>query len=276
MKSNKITKFLEKADIFTKKNSPAILAGLAVVGVLSTVYCAWKAAPRADDILEKHRKEMNSVKKGDKDAKRSVVKETAKELVPVILPTFAMTTATILAILGSHSVSARRVAALSTAYAMSKDMVSDLNEQMVKDFGPKKAKAVKDAVFEKKVKEEHKDDIPLRDEGMRKRGMYWCREYYTGQVFQTNADIINRARNAMSSRIQSEMYITLGEFWGELLSYGSIGMEPLFRTPIKDELGWGVDDLVNGNLDISYTSVLDDDDSPILALEYSCQHDFRR
>lgn len=275
MKSNKLTKFLEKADIFTKKKSPAILAGLAVVGVLTTVYCAWKAAPRADDILEKHRKEMNTVKKGDKDAKHAVTKETAKELIPVVLPTFAMTTATILAILGSHSVSARRVAALSTAYAMSKDMVTDLNEQMIKDLGPKKAKAVKDAVFEKKIKEEHKDDIPIRDDLMRKKGMYWCRDYYTTQTFQTNADIINRARNAVSSRIRSEMYVTLGEFWEELRSYGSLGMDEMFRSPMKDMFGWTVDDLVNGNLEISYTSVLNDNDSPILALEYDVRKDFR-
>ena len=52
MKGNKVMEFLEKAEIFTKKNSPVILTGLAVVGVISTAYSAFKAGPRADKILE--------------------------------------------------------------------------------------------------------------------------------------------------------------------------------------------------------------------------------
>lgn len=276
MKKNKLTEFLGKADVFTKKNSPALLAGAAVVGVLTTVYCAWKAAPKADDILAKHKKEMETVKKGDKAAKRAVTKETAKELVPVVAPTILMAGATCAAIVGSQKINARRIAALSAAYTLSKDMVSDLNEQMLKDFGPKKANAVKDAVFEKKVKEEHTDDIPKRNDLMRKRGLYWCRDYLTGGLFMTNANIINTAITDISTRISSEEYITLGEFWDALESAGSIGMESIRRSAAKDLFGWTVDDLNRGRLDISYRAVLDDDDeSPILALEYDARSEFR-
>ena len=58
MKGNKVMEFLEKAEVFTKKNSPVILTGLAVVGVISTAYSAFKAGPRADKILEEYRKDM--------------------------------------------------------------------------------------------------------------------------------------------------------------------------------------------------------------------------
>lgn len=268
MKKGTLTSMFSRLDGFTKKNSPAILAGCAVVGVITTVYCAWKAAPRADDILKKHRKEMDSVKKGDKEARRAVTKETVKEMVPVVAPTALMAGSTVACIIGSQRLNGKRIAALSAAYAMSKDMVNDLNEQMIKDLGPKKAQAVKDAVFEKKVTEEHPEGTPVRDEIMRKKGMYWCRDYYTGCTFQTNAFIINQAITDISARVGGEMYITLGEFWQSLQDAGSSGMESMFRTPVKDQFCWTADDLKNGRLDISYTSVLDEDDSPILALDY--------
>lgn len=275
MKQTKLGILLEKADRFTKKNSPVILAGCAIAGVVATVYCAWKASPKAEEVLKKHREDMKTVKKGDKEAKRAVTVETVKEMTPIVAPTVIMAGATITAIIGSQKINSRRIAALSAAYTMSSDLVKDLNDQMQKEFGKKKADKVKDAVFEKKMKEENGGDIPKRDPGMVKKGLYWCRDYYTGNLFMTNANIINKAINAISTRVRSEMYITLGEFWNTLEDCGSIGMERLAISPLKDEFGWTVDDLVNGTLDISYTSVLDEDDMPILAIEYSLHHDFR-
>lgn len=276
MKQNKVTQFLEKVNVKTRENSPAILAGVAVLGVLATVYSAWKAAPKAEEVLKKHREDMATVKKGDTKAKTAVYEETVKELVPIVLPTIISAGGTCAAIIGSQSMNARRIAALNAVATLSNGMVKDLNEQMIKSVGPKKAKEVKDAVFEKKVKEEHGDDIPVRDEKMRKKSLYWCRDYYTGNLIQTNAMIINQAITDVSSRIGSEMYMSLGEFWQALEKFGSSGMENLFRSPMKDEFGWSVDDLNQGRLDISYRSVLDDDDSPILALEYSVKSNYRR
>lgn len=152
MKSNKLTDLLEKAEVFTRKNSPVILTGLAIVGVISTAYAAYKAGPRADKILEEYRKDMKDCHPNDKETKRAVVGETVKKMIPVMAPPIIMGGTTIACVVGSHSVSSRRIAALSAAYSLSESTVKNLNSKMEEMLGEKKARAVKDAIMKDKLK----------------------------------------------------------------------------------------------------------------------------
>lgn len=274
LKGPKILQFWEKGKAITKEQSPAILAGLAVVGVISTAYCAWKAAPRYEEVLERHKEDMKKVKKGDKEAERAVKKETAKDLVIILGPMIISLGASIGMIIGSQRISARRITALSAAYTLSSDMVKDLNQQMKAEFGPKKTDQVKQKVMEKRVRESNDGDLPTRTPAMCQSGLYWCRDYYTGQMFQTSSFIIGQAIVEASTEASRESYTTLKDFYYALQKHGSKEMENIFRSPIGDQFGWLVDDISDGSLPISYTAVLADDGSPILALEYEVRHDY--
>lgn len=274
MKSNKVTELLEKAEIFTKKNSPVILTGLAIVGVISTAYAAYKAGPRADKILEAYRKDMRDCHPNDKEAKRAVVGETVKKMVPVVAPPIIMGGTTIACIVGSHSVSSRRIAALSAAYSLSETTVKNLNSKMEEMLGEKKARAIKDSIMKDKLKADSEKDKKILSDGqlvIPSDGTVLCKDLYSGRLFYSNAEKIKQAIAKCSYEIISDMYISLNDF------YEAIDSPQLPRIPMGEDLGWNIEDTINGKLPITLSALLTDDNKPCLCIDYdiSVRADFR-
>lgn len=274
MKRNKVTEFLEKAEIFTKKNSPVILTGLAIVGVISTAYAAYKAGPRADKILEAYRKDIRDCHPNDKEARMAVVGETVKKMVPVVAPTIIMGGTTIACIIGSHSVSSRRIAALSAAYSLSETTVKNLNSKMEDMLGEKKARAIKDSIMKDKLKADSEKDKKILSDGqlvIPNDGTVLCKDLYSGRLFYSNAEKIKQAIAKCSYEIISDMYISLNDF------YEAIDSPQLPRIPMGEDLGWNIDDTINGKLPITLAALLTDDNKPCLCIDYdiSVRDDFR-
>lgn len=274
MKRNKVTEFLEKAEIFTKKNSPVILTGLAIVGVISTAYAAYKAGPRADKILEAYRKDIRDCHPNDKEARMAVVGETVKKMVPVVAPPIIMGGTTIACIVGSHSVSSRRIAALSAAYSLSETTVKNLNSKMEDMLGEKKARAIKDSIMKDKLKADSEKDKKILSDGqlvIPNDGTVLCKDLYSGRLFYSNAEKIKQAIAKCSYEIISDMYISLNDF------YEAIDSPQLPRIPMGEDLGWNIDDTINGKLPITLAALLTDDNKPCLCIDYdiSVRDDFR-
>lgn len=274
MKRNKVTEFLEKAEIFTKKNSPVILTGLAIVGVISTAYAAYKAGPRADKILEAYRKDIRDCHPNDKEARMAVVGETVKKMVPVVAPPIIMGGTTIACIVGSHSVSSRRIAALSAAYSLSETTVKNLNSKMEDMLGERKARAIKDSIMKDKLKADSEKDKKILSDGqllIPNDGTVLCKDLYSGRLFYSNAEKIKQAIAKCSYEIISDMYISLNDF------YEAIDSPQLPRIPMGEDLGWNIDDTINGKLPITLAALLTDDNKPCLCIDYdiSVRDDFR-
>lgn len=264
MKGNKIMEFLEKAEIFTKKNSPVILTGLAVAGVISTAYSAFKAGPRADKILEEYCKDMRDCHPKDKEAKRAVIGETVKKMVPVLAPTVIMGGSTIACVVGSHSISSRRIAVLSAAYSLSESTVKNLNSKMEEMLGEKKTRAIKDSIMKDKLRESEKNDQKLLGDGnviIPDNGYVLCKDLHSGRSFYSTAEKIKQAILKCSSDVQQDMWVSLNEFYDE------IGSPQLEHIPLGDDLGWNVEDTVYGQLPITLTAILTDDGKPCLCVD---------
>lgn len=251
---------------FGKKESPAILAGLAVVGLIGTVVAAYKAGAKADKILEEHKKNMELVDPEDKEAKKAVQKETAIQMVPVIAPVVIMGAATAACIIGSQKASKRRIAALSAAYTVAESSVKELNGKMKDMFGEKKVREIKDSIAKDKV---NADPAPSQNQIiMTGEGDVLCKDLYSGRYFRSNAQKIGQAINTLSNRVRNEMYVSLNDLY-DLLNI------PLI--PLGDDLGWNVDDIYDGNIPITFTAVLNEKSEPCLCVEYDIQvrTDFR-
>lgn len=275
MKGNKLTDWLGKAEIFTKRNSPVILTGFAIVGLISTAYSAYKAGPRADKILEEYRKDMKDCHPNDKEAKRAVVGETAKKMIPVLAPPIVMGGATIACIVGSHSASSRRIAALSAAYSLSESTVKNLNNKMEEMLGEKKARAVKDAIMKDKLREAEKKDQKLIADGniyVPDNGYVLCKDLHTGRPFYSTAEKIKQAIVKCSFDVQQDMWVSLNDFYDE------VGSPQLDHVPLGDDLGWNVEDTVRGQLPITLTAILTDDGKPCLCVDadISVRRDFKK
>lgn len=267
MKPNKFTELLTKAEGFTKKNSPAILSGLAIVGVFTTAVSAYKAGPIAKKIQKQKEEDMKIVAPDDKAGKRAVAIEYVKEMTPVMLPTVISSAATVSCIVGSHTISNKRIAVLSAAYTLSENAVKDLNNKMNEMLGEKKTRTIKDAIVKDKLQknpppEDHTHIIMTTD------GDVLCKDEYTGRYFHSNPEKINQAINAISSDCMQDNYVSLNDFY-EMIN--------LPKIPMGDDLGWNVDDCIRGKLPIYISAQLTEENRPCLCVEYdiSIRHDFR-
>lgn len=274
MKWNKLVDLLGKVEVFSKKNSPAILTGIAIVGVISTAYAAYKAGPKAEKILEECQKDMKDCRRDDKEAKKAVFVEASKKMVPVMAPPVIMGGMTIACMAGSLSVSNRRIAALSAAYTISESTVKSLNGKMEEILGEKKARAVKDAIMKDKLKADSEKDQKVRSNEtfiMSGNGTVLCKDLHSGRLFYSNAEKINQAIAKCSYDLISEMYVSLNDLY---LAINSPQLEPI---PLGDDLGWNIDDVKDGRLPITLTALLTEDNQPCLCIDYDIgvRTDFR-
>lgn len=241
-----------------KKNSPAILTGLTLVGIAVTAYKAYKAGIVASDILNKHREEMDLVKPDDKNAKRAVTKETVKALAPVVVPVILMGAVTGGCAVGAQSINGRRIAALSAAYTVTEKSLNDLNAKMKDMLGTKKAQSVKDNIAKDKLKEA---GVPNDNQVViTGAGDVLCMDEYSGRFFKSNAQKIDQAVNKLNNTVRCCRYVSLNDF------YDLIG---LARIPLGRDLGWNEEDTIgDGRLPISFTAILNDNNEPVLCVEY--------
>lgn len=258
-KNNKIVNFVvgltEKAD----KNKPAILAGVAVVGVFVTAFSAYKAGIKAKEILDEKKLDLKDVDPKDKETKKSIAVETIKEMVPVVAPPVIMGVATAACIISSHNESAKRIALVSAAYNLSETAVKDLNNKMQEVLGDKKTKTIKDAIVKDKL-DADKDNKPSNDVIMMcTDGNVLCKDIYTGRYWPCNAEKIKQAIVKLSSDIQQEMYVELNDLYYE------VGLE---QIPAGNDLGWHVEDCSRGLLPITLSALLTEDGKPCLCMDY--------
>lgn len=117
---------LAGAVLKTKAQSPAILFGAGVVGVVSTVVLASKATLKLEDILDDTNEKLEMVKTLNHDkyteqdrAKDKVVvyTQTIINIGKLYAPAFGIGILSIAALTGSHHILTKRNAALTAAYA---------------------------------------------------------------------------------------------------------------------------------------------------------------
>ncbi len=268
MKGNKLFDLIETIGEETKKNSPMILTGLAIVGLISTAYLSYKAGIKADKIIEKYKKDIKSHAPSceeDKENKKNITIETAKKMVPVIAPPIIMGGVTLACIIGSHSVSNRKIAALSAAYSLSESTVKNLNGKMEEMLGEKKTRSIRDSIMKDKLEKDSEKDKKLMDNGsiiIPNDGTVLCKDLYSGRLFYSTAEKINQAIAKCSYDLISDMYVSLNDF------YDAIDSPQLKPIPMGNDLGWNVDDSQNGKLPIYLTALLTEDNKPCLCVEY--------
>lgn len=272
----KMTLLLTKALKFADDKSPAILTGVTCAGIVATAFAAYKAGPKIEKIKEAHKKAMDELNKdygNDKvtdlefrQEKRKINAETAKDLVPEVLPIIIFGGLSIGCAIGSNKISARRVAALSAAYEIASRSLSDYKEE-IKKIVPKKADEIKEAVTKKRVQNE---PIPDSDDYIYStgRGDILCKDIYLKSFFRSSHEEIHRAINKVSAQVMHEGWVSVADLYYEL------GIKNF--PPIARDIGWHDSDLIEGNLPVSTTTCWDDTGTiPVIGLDYEVDPFFR-
>jgi len=227
-----------------QKNSPTILTGLSVAGLIGTAIMAVKATPRAIALIE--REEALSV---DPLLKRDVVRVTWKCYVPAAL----MGLATCACIVGANSVHTRRNAALAGVYSLSEKALREYQKKVEEKIGTPKAKEIKSEIAADRIKENPVDNNEVYLTG---RGETLCYDKLSGRYFKSDIEVIRQTLNKLSRDLLSENFVVLNDVYSELgLKHSGVG----------DMLGWSVED---GLITPHFTSQLTDDGTPCLVLDF--------
>lgn len=234
-----------------KKNSPEILTGVAVAGIITTTVLAVKATPKALKLIEK-KKEEKSV---DKLNYVDLVKETWKCYIPATIVGLA----TVACVVGVNSINAKRNMVLAAAYTITNKTLKEYKEHVREFIGEKKEKQIVSNISKDTLM---KDPISKKEIIITSKGDNLCYDTCSGRYFKSNIEDIKRKINELNKRLIDEMYISLNDWYYEL------GLEPI---SIGDDLGWNID---KGTIEIDFDSHIAESGEPCLTISYSIEPRF--
>lgn len=252
-----VMKFIKTVKRGFGKRSPEILLGIGIASGITATVLAVKATPKALELLTEKRYEKygDTLKEDDSYDDMPELKpvEVVKATWKCYIPAAINGVASIACLLGSHSVNAKRNAALATAYKLSETALNEYREKVVEEIGEDKEKVIRD-----KVSQKHLDEKPVSKNEViiTGTGKQLCYDGISGRYFESDIQTIRAAVNKINETMVYEMYAALNDFYNEI---------GLSNTDMGDELGWNVDD---GLLEISYGAMVADDGRPCITLDY--------
>lgn len=245
MNKTDVTKFFKGAKLKLSKHSPEVLVGLGITGMCVTTVLAVKATPKALKLIEEKKQEECT----DELTPVEVVQTCWKPYVPAAVTGVV----SIACLVGSSSVSARRNAALATAYTISETALREYKEKVVETIGEKKEQAVREKVAQKQIE---KHPVGKSEVIITGNGKTLCYDTMTGRYFESDIETIRKAANEINRRITlGEMYASLNEF------HDIIGLS---ATELGDYVGWNVDALV----ELDFSSHISEDGRPCIVVGF--------
>lgn len=223
-------------------NSPMLLTGLGVAGVITTAYLTGQSTLKAVRLIDREDPyEMQSFQ------------NKVKLVWPEYIPPVSAGVMTISCIIASHHISNRRAAALAAAYSLSERAMVEYKEKVIARLGEKKEQAFRDEIAQDRVAltPASKQQIVLTGSGD-----VLCFDAYSGRYFTSNVEAIRKSQNALNHQILNEMYASLSDF------YHLIGLP---STSFSDEVGWTSDKL----LELEISTVLSEDERPCLSIGFN-------
>lgn len=253
MNKPNLSKIVRRVQHTLGKYSPQILTGIGVAGMVTTVVLAVKATPKALDLIEDKKEEL--------DTDKLTVVDTVKTAWKPYIPAVAIGVLSTVCIIGGNAVGTRRTAALAAAYKISETALHEYKDAIIETVGEEKAKEVKEKVAQNKL---DKNPVVEKQIIVTNKGTFLCYDSLSGRYFQSDIETIRKAQNDINDYLFSEDYASLNMF------YDFLGLE---HTRLGAELGWKID---SGTLQIEFDSTLASDKSqgiapgtPCLVLDYN-------
>lgn len=217
------------------KNSPVLLTGLAVTGLITTVILAVQATPKALQLIEEDQTPLEKVKATWK----------------CYIPAAAVGTVTMGCIIGAHRITARRTAALATAYSLTETAFKEYQSKVVETIGRNKEQNVRDEIDADRLKN---DPVDGKEIFLTGKGDVLCYDSLSGRYFKSDIEQIRRVVNKLSRDLMSESKIALNDL------YFALGLPSI---KLGDQLGWDIDD---GLIEVMFSSQLTEDGNPCLVI----------
>lgn len=242
---------LKKSGDFLHTNSPAIFAGIAIAGVISTTVMAVRATLKAaDDIEEACYTDPDNGEYIEPDAKEKI-QLVWKHYIPVVL----MAGLTVGAVVTSHTIQSKRNAILAGLLTTSQKALEDYQTKTEEVVGKSKAEKIKEEIAGDKLSKHPVDRSNVLVTGF---GDTLCYDTWSGRYFKSDIEKIRQAMNEFNHAMLVEYNKSLNELY-EIMNLDTIGA--------GEEVGWTTDHL----LEFEFKSKLASDGTPCLVVDYKYQ-----
>ena len=233
------------------KNSPAILTGLAVAGVVTTAVLAVQATPKAMLLISDAEREKGLL------SNKEIIKVAWKPYIPALV----MGGATAACIIGANSINYKRNAALAGVYSLAKTSLNEYQAKVIETIGENKAQKIKDEIIQEKI---NKDPVTSKEVIITGKGEMLCYDVLSGRYFKNDIEQLRRVQNDLNYTLRTDMWVSLNEL------YYAMGLAAI---DLGEMVGWTVDDPI----DMSFNSMLTDNGEPCLVVDYSVapQYDYK-
>lgn len=208
-KENKFFEAVDKLINFADEHQREILLGCTIVGVISTGITAWRNSPKAQQITAKHKETLAAIE--DDLARNEITEEEAfeekkeeyvdyiKGMTPLVLPPVILGTGTIVAAVGGHASSTKKLAAISAAYTATEKAYDEYKDKAEEFLGEKKSQELRDEVnkevMEKAYATTNNGDIIETGYG---NTLFY--DKYCGRFFRSSWESIRKAINDINRR----------------------------------------------------------------------------
>lgn len=229
------------------KNSPKILAAMGIGFGVGSVAFAVKGTINAVEIVNEKKAEDPEKEL----TKTDIVKCVWKEYVPTV----GLTVASAACIVGSVHISARRLAMMTAAYAMSEDSFKKYKEKAREMFGDRKEEELRGSIHQDEINLDPPEDPTIIRTG---NGETLFKDAFTGQYFYSSVDSVRRTMNEINNLMLHDYYVCINDVETEL------GIE---QSKAGIDYGWNFQD---GSLiePLFTTELSPDGRTPIIVLDY--------
>lgn len=239
------------------KNSPTILTGLGVAGVLSTAILAVKATPKALKVLELEQDRRE--KYGESITIPAV--DTVKLCWKLYLPAAAVGIASMGCIIGAHKVNLRRNAAMAGLYSLTETAFKEYQAKVTETLGSNKEHKIHDEIARDRVRA---NPVGVNEIIITGQGEMTCYDALTGRYFKADVEKIRQIVNEFNRNLMNDGFISLNEFYYEL---GLSGVK------LGDMLGWDID---KGLIEAEFSSCLTEENKPCLVMDFNIYPKYNR
>jgi hypothetical protein len=234
-----IASYVKTAKSVITANSPVLLLGTTIAGVVTTGVLSAQAGYKARGIVDRER--MNRVNSPEPpfdtfydylEAFESQVPElTLQEKAQLTWLTYATAgisgAGTIAAAVGTHTVHTKRANAMAALYAVTSNKLDDMSEKAEELLGPKKTQQLQNEIAQKSIDrkpESGDNEVLMTDEGTE-----LCYDDWSGRYFMSSMPRLEEAINNVNRKLIEEGDASLNEW------YDYIGLTGI---PMGDEFGW--------------------------------------
>lgn len=230
-------------------NSPVILTGLGVAGVVTTAYLAGKASFKAAEVLAAN----PYLYPADAETNRPLeTKEKFARVWKLYIPAAGVGSFTIAAIICSNRIGMRRTAAMTAAYAISERAYSEYKDKVVDTIGKSKEMKVRDEIAQDRVNALPTNHQIIVTDG----GQQLFMDSYSMRPFTSDMETVKKAQNDTNHEILNHGYASLSDFYNRL---------GLSNTKISDDIGWNSDKL----LEVTFSAAITDDQRTCMVMDFA-------